>query len=828
MIKIFSVCKTYKTKKGKSHQALKNINLILPDTGLIFLLGKSGSGKSTFLNLIGGLDCPTSGKIEVDNNDLSALKNSEFADYRNSHIGFIFQDFYLIDEFTVFENISLALNLQGKTDKNLVFSTLKKVGLEGYADKYPSELSGGERQRVAIARAIIKNPQFILADEPTGNLDTDTTAEIFELLQSLSKEKLVFVISHDKISAHEYADRIIEIANGEIISDTAENSTDNSFTIKKNEFTAPFVTKVKNKIQKSFFRNKLPRILLYSFMVAIIMIVMLLAQTITEFDSAQILQSEFEKNNSDSVFLTKSLNETQQENAGNLNKVTSGFPKIEDSDIEAFYDAGYKNNIYKVFKPNISVNQSQVSAGIASNIFDDSLYILEPLGIMIVDEDFLTEKYGKLEYVAKSDYIHPTGIIITDYLADIMLKSGQLTYADSYEDLLGEYHWGTRESYSCVSRGYINAIIDTGYKDKYKNLFEKSEKYGSDIVKKLLENEDYLLLVEDIQTKYGFCYSLNPDFLEDAIENPSWDMVWHYALQFEGKDIFTTDIPQVRKASFYGIELGENEVLMELSAYNNIFGTQYTEDTLQNFTPHTERLSHYLYSELNTEDALFTQDIRIVGLFISNENNMSGTFIAGDNIYTLFAKDYFYATGLYFDSNEDIAKIIDTASALGFQKNLIVSESLRIMTKVVDVFVPIFKLISIILCAAVVFILMNYSSRMINSKMYEIGILKALGAKNHTIGFIFGLQIFLIAVLTALLSVIGYALLVDKTNDLLVDSLQSFVSGKMISDLDFLVFRCDIVLKNGILIFFLALISFIVPMIRICMLNPINIIKSDI
>ena len=116
---------------------------------------------------------------------------------------------------------------------------------------------------------------------------------------------------------------------------------------------------------------------------------------------------------------------------------------------------------------------------------------------------------------------------------------------------------------------------------------------------------------------------------------------------------------------------------------------------------------------------------------------------------------------------------------------------------------------------------------MINSKMHEIGILKALGAQNKTIGFIFGLQVFLIAVFTTLFSTLGYALLVNETNDLLVNSLQSFVSGKMIPDLDFLVFRFDIALKNAILVFALTLISFIMPMIKICTLNPINIIKSN-
>lgn len=266
---------------------------------------------------------------------------------------------------------------------------------------------------------------------------------------------------------------------------------------------------------------------------------------------------------------------------------------------------------------------------------------------------------------------------------------------------------------------------------------------------------------------------------------------------------------------------------MEMSVYNSVFGTHYTEANLDEFIPHTENLSHYLYSGLEMEDKLFSQEIQIVGLFVSEQNNMSGTFIVSDNIYNLFAKDNFYITGLYFNGKEDIKVVYDTATTHGFQSNLIVSDSLYTMTKIVDIFVPIFEVIASILCVAVVLVLMNYSSRMINSKMQEIGILKALGMKHYIIGLIFGLQVFFIAVCTVVIAVFGYVLLVEKTNDLLINSLQTFAFGKMIPNIDFLVFRSDIVIENIILIFVLAFVSFIVPMIKIWALNPIDIIKNN-
>ena len=222
MIKIKSLYKVYRSKNLKKCYALNDVNLTLPDTGLVFVLGKSGSGKSTLLNLIGGLDKITSGKIEVDGNDISHLNERRMCNYRNSHIGFIFQDFHLIDSLTVRRNVELSLDLQNKNDNGEVDDALKKVGLDGYADRYPRELSGGQKQRVAIARAIVKKPKVVLADEPTGNLDSKTSKQIISLLKELSKEILVIVVSHNLKLVNEFAEHIIPMVEGNMILDNCK------------------------------------------------------------------------------------------------------------------------------------------------------------------------------------------------------------------------------------------------------------------------------------------------------------------------------------------------------------------------------------------------------------------------------------------------------------------------------------------------------------------------------------------------------------------------------------------------------------------------------
>ncbi len=220
MLSIKNLVKVYKTKGGVNVRALNGINIDFPETGMIFLLGKSGSGKSTLLNVTGGLDVPTEGEIIVKGKSSKDFAQEDWDSYRNTFIGFIFQEYNILEEFTVGQNIALALQLQSKpSDAVAVSKILKDVDLEGYEKRKPNTLSGGQRQRVAIARALIKNPEIIMADEPTGALDSETGKQIFETLKKLSKERLVIVVSHDRDFAESYADRIIELEDGKVISD---------------------------------------------------------------------------------------------------------------------------------------------------------------------------------------------------------------------------------------------------------------------------------------------------------------------------------------------------------------------------------------------------------------------------------------------------------------------------------------------------------------------------------------------------------------------------------------------------------------------------------
>lgn len=204
-------------------QALNNVSIEIKEGEFTALVGPSGSGKTTLLNMIGGLDKPDSGKIVLNNQDISLLKKKEMTSFRLQNIGFVFQAYNLIPVLSAYENSEFVMLLQGipkKERKNRVFKLLKDVGLEGKENNKPGELSGGQQQRVAVARALAARPAYILADEPTANLDSKSTTDLLDLMYKLNQEeKMTFVFATHDQRVIERAKRIIYIDDGKIVKD---------------------------------------------------------------------------------------------------------------------------------------------------------------------------------------------------------------------------------------------------------------------------------------------------------------------------------------------------------------------------------------------------------------------------------------------------------------------------------------------------------------------------------------------------------------------------------------------------------------------------------
>ncbi len=245
MFKLNNITKTYKDANS-SIDAIKNINIEFDSKGLYFILGPSGSGKSTLLNILGGLDTPTSGEMSIAGVNTNNFDDKQWDEYRNHHLGFVFQSFNLLPHLSILENVELKLKSVNKYSANEIreksISMLDKVGLIEHIYKKPTQLSGGQQRRVAIARALVSNPKVLLCDEPTGALDNNTSHEVMELIKEIAKDTLIIIVTHDIKLTSQYDSTIIEVNRGKI-KDTKSN--DKTYELNKSNSQISYLNSLK-------------------------------------------------------------------------------------------------------------------------------------------------------------------------------------------------------------------------------------------------------------------------------------------------------------------------------------------------------------------------------------------------------------------------------------------------------------------------------------------------------------------------------------------------------------------------------------------------------
>ena len=259
MLQLKDIVKKYNTG-GTEVEVLKKVNISFRESEFVSILGASGSGKTTLLNIIGGLDKYSSGDMLLMGRSTKEFTDRDWDSYRNGTIGFVFQSYNLIGHLSVIENVKLDLSISGESNKEndiKAKKVLEDVGLGDHLYKKPNQLSGGQMQRVAIARALVTNPKVILADEPTGALDSKTSVQIMELIKEISKEKLVIMVTHNPELARKYSDRIVSVKDGEIIEDTKpyiEQEGNNGYKLKKTAmaFSSAIKSSFKNLLTKKF------------------------------------------------------------------------------------------------------------------------------------------------------------------------------------------------------------------------------------------------------------------------------------------------------------------------------------------------------------------------------------------------------------------------------------------------------------------------------------------------------------------------------------------------------------------------------------------------
>ena len=371
MLEIKKITKIYQTE-GFKQTALNKVSVNFRKSEFAAILGPSGSGKTTFLNIIGGLDKYTSGDLIINNVSTKNYSDRQWDSYRNHRVGFVFQSYNLINHQTILKNVELALTLSGISKdqrKERAINALKDVGLEKHMNKKPNQLSGGQMQRVAIARALVNNPEIILADEPTGALDSETSVQIMKILKDISKEKLVIMVTHNPDLAKEYASRIINIKDGEITSDS--NPFDGKDNLKEDETNKTSKTKMSFLTALSLSFNNLMtkkgRTILVSVAgsIGIIGIALILAVSTGFQNYVDSIQEETltsypltimqESSDITSVLLSMRTGEKKDIKEGSVEEaqyITSMLSNISANDLKSFKK--YLNDNYKEVKSDLS------------------------------------------------------------------------------------------------------------------------------------------------------------------------------------------------------------------------------------------------------------------------------------------------------------------------------------------------------------------------------------------------------------------------------------------------------------------------------------------
>ena len=438
MIEISNINKKYTSKSKEDVLAIQDVNLKFKTTGFVFLLGKSGSGKSTFLNILGGLDSANTSKIKINGKKLNRFNETILSEYRNTYIGFVFQEYNLLDNLNVFDNVALALEMQNKVvDPQTVLDILKKVDLEGFEERELDELSGGQKQRVAVARALVKNPEIILADEPTGNLDSETSEQIFNLLKEISKKKLVICVSHDAEYAYKYADRIIEISDGKVIRDTSPD-------VEEDDSIAPEMIRpvlpnkfVLNMGLGNILNNKM-RMIVTSVIVAFLMAILTAVYT-TLSVSPSVDMEIFKASKMNHLWMTSRNSETILIEGDRLVQIQNVLPD--------YGAVMYKRqamivdgNLLTLNNLPIVLNEDSLQSPLTRLLDSSKLDMIKSLPLNFVETGVGSKLYDDL---IGNEPRNNQEVVISSYLADLFIQSGhklngQMQKYTSYTDLLAK------------------------------------------------------------------------------------------------------------------------------------------------------------------------------------------------------------------------------------------------------------------------------------------------------------------------------------------------------------------------------------------------------
>ena len=732
MLQLKEIKKSYKTGDFIQH-ALKGIDVQFRENEFVAILGPSGSGKTTMLNIIGGLDRYDSGDLIINGKSTKEFKDQDWDAYRNNFIGFVFQSYNLINHISVLENVEMGMTLSGlnsKKRKKKALELLDKVGLKDHAHKKPNQLSGGQMQRVAIARALANNPKIIMADEPTGALDTKTSIQIMNLIKEIAKDRLVIMVTHNPELANNYASRIIEFKDGNLVSDSNPIKEDevikNDIKIKRTSMN--FLTALNLSFNNII--TKWGRTLITAFASSIGIIGIALILSLSNGFDIQI--DEFEANTLSSLPIgitpqVANVESSRIESNKNSKKEDKEKGKYPDIDYMIPYDASVnlKTHINKIDKEYIdyieNIDQDLVSA--------ISYYRMTNINL-------LADVNGKKQSISSSSI----------NMSALPKNLGKNTYIkDNYDLLAGKFSENKNEVVLVLdSKNRIDTtLLDAvGIDSKVKKV-SYNELIGKEF--KIVKNNDYYI----------------------NLGNDTYIPNQNYEELYNNENNITIKIVGIIRGKKGNKLANIMTVMAENMGMNLVSNIGYEDELISEIVANNEN-SDIVKSQMNNDNnCVFMGGAPFENINLTKE--MALTMLGANDLpmmVNIFTKD--------FDTKNDILNYLDEYNNGKDEENQVIymdyaanvsDLTSNIMNAVTYVLIA-FSAISLIVSSIMIGII-TYISVLERTK--EIGILRALGARKKDVTRVFNAETFIIGLTSGLLGIIIARLLLIPANAILLE-----------------------------------------------------------
>lgn len=858
MIELKNVTKTYKSKKGHITKALNNISIKFDDRGMTFILGKSGSGKSTLLNIIGGLDKYDSGDMVILGKSSNNFKMADFDSYRNTYVGFVFQEFNILEDYNVYENIVFALQLQQKTvDNNKIDNLLEKLELKNLKTRKVNELSGGQKQRVAIARALIKEPKIILADEPTGNLDSTTGKQVMDLLKEISKEKLVIIVSHDKESANIYGDRIIEISDGNVVKDTNEN-TKLSNNDKYKTIKSKLPLKDSFKLGIGSLRHKKIKLVFTILLTICTLLFLSVADTLSSYDVEKAHAKLLVDKNEKSIVVGK-YKFFGYDSYDYYNKNQIKLTLNDEKDIES----KIKSKSYPIYKLQESYNYMKTGDILKIGEVDGEI-LYTPNGSYVEMNIIVSDNSDDLinEKIIGRYPNHYNEILISNYVADLIIEGGITTYEKNVTDEFSDEYTFKPTNYEEIinsnktfyfgnaGKVKIVGIIDYDL-SKYKTL--KNKKYDPNKT-----TDEELELQRELRLKadsiYGNVY-VNSKFIEnldvETIELLDENMFFYrlssddISLPTEGYYI-SAAVPQKEIEYYDGTNWVKTKALKEDEVIINLY--QLISESTQDYKKGLEKyISNNPNEDRNVLEKKFFvnyikkydiigkpvnfmvrdnkdktikeyKDLKIIG--ITGLEGQSNYYLSYDLVGE-YKINVLQKTGYFIPMTEykDFKYMLETFPYnQSIQAETPYSGEVTLLVRTIEILKSIAFWVSLVLFIFTVFLIGNFIMTSIHYRKKEIGVLRALGSRSIDVIKIFLWEGLVMSFVSGTVSAILLIVVTNLLNNMIMAGTNMILTPFILGIRQFVMIY--------LIVFIVTIISSIIPIIKISKMKPIDAILN--